>query len=169
MRAIFPKDVWTPRAFRNRLVLQPRLPLLRNSYRLRPRPKFAAPGPMLKKKDPQGRIHSNHLRDAPIIMAKPDGLLQRSKGLNVEVIKTARLGGDPRTRPSTRNTTRAHMASPMPLGDHAGGRLEMRSLHHAGGREHQRPGHHAARDQAQGQARSEIWKGMNSPCRSTIR
>ena len=93
----------------------------------------------------------------PIIMAQPMGFYAKH-GLNVEVVKTAGLGGDPRQDAQQGIRRRAHALADAAR-DHAGRRLEADPLHHAGGREHQRPGDHA-RDQAQGQARPEAVEGL---------
>ena len=93
----------------------------------------------------------------PIIMAQPMGFYAKH-GLNVEVIKTA---GWAVIRDKTLNKEydAAHMLSPMPLAITLGVGSNADPLHDAGDREHQRPGDHA-RDQAQGQARSEEVEGL---------
>ena len=90
-------------------------------------------------------------------MAQPMGFYAKH-GLNVEVIKTA---GWAVIRDKTLNKEydAAHMLSPMPLAITLGVGSQADPLHHAGDREHQRPGDHA-RDQAQGQARSEAVEGL---------
>ena len=89
-------------------------------------------------------------------MAKPMGFYEKH-GLNVDVIKTAGWAVI-RDKTINKEYDAAHMLSPMPIAISLGVGSNADPLHGAGDREHQRPGHHA-RDQAQGQARSERLEG----------
>ena len=109
-----------------------------------------------REEGPQGRLHPDHLRDADHHGA-PDGLLYEARPQR-RSDQDRRLGGDPRQDPQQGIRRRAHAVADAAR-DHARRRLESDPLHDAGDREHQRPGDHA-RDQAQGQARSEVLEGL---------
>ena len=109
-----------------------------------------------REEGPQGRLHPDHLRDADHHGAA-DGLLCQARPQR-RGDQDRRLGGDPRQDAQQGIRRRPHAVADAAR-DHARRRLESDPLHDAGGREHQRPGDHA-RDQAQGQARSEVLEGL---------
>ena len=104
----------------------------------------------------QGRLHPDHLRHADHHGA-PDGLLCQARPRR-RGGEDRRLGGDPR-QDAQQGIRRGAHALADAARHHARRRRDAGALHHAGGREHQRPGDHA-RDQAQGQARSEDLEGL---------
>ena len=122
----------------------------------RPRPRCSRRAAPIEKKDLKvGFIPITCA--TPIIMAQPMGFYTKH-GLNVEVIKTAGWAVI-RDKTHQQGIRRGAHAVADADRDHARRRLESDALHDAGGREHQRPGDHA-RDQAQGQARSEVVEGL---------
>ena len=90
-------------------------------------------------------------------MAKPMGFYEK-QGLNVEVIKTAGWAVI-RDKTINKEYDAAHMLSPMPLAITMGVGSNAIPYTMPASRKHQRPGDHA-RDQAQGQARSERLEGL---------
>ena len=155
MRAVFPKDA-ARRAFLKSVGASTALAALSQFFPLATATEVFAQGGADREEGPQGRLHPDHLRDADHHGA-PDGLLCQARAQR-RSDQDRRLGGDPRQDAEQGIRRRPHALADAAR-DHAGRRLAADPLHHAGGREHQRPGHHA-RDQAQGQARSEAWKGF---------
>ena len=93
-----------------------------------------------REEGPQGRLHSDHLRD-PDHHGAPDGLLLQARAQR-RGDQDRRLGGHPRQDAQQGIRRRPHALADAAR-DHARRRLDADSLHHAGGREHQRPGDHA--------------------------
>ena len=154
MRAMFPKDA-ARRAFLKSVGASTALAALSQFFPLKTATEVFAQGGAIEKKDLKVGF-TDHLRDAHHHGA-PDGLLYQARTQRGGD-QDRRLGGDPRQDVEQGIRRRAHALADAAR-DIARHRLKPDPLHDAGGREHQWPGDHA-RDQTQGQARSEVMEGL---------
>ena len=155
MRAVFPQDA-ARRAFLKSVGASTALAAISQFFPLETATEVFAQGGADREEGPQGRLHPDHLRHADHHGAA-DGLLRKARPQR-RSDQDGRLGGDPRQDHQQGIRRRPHAVADAAR-DLARRRLERDPLHGAGDREHQRPGHHA-RDQAQGQARSERLEGL---------